>query len=125
MTNKYNILVYAYIGDAYYELRIRNYLISKEIIKVNDLQKEGISFVSGYNQSRYLDNLIEINFFTDEELAFIKKCLNYKITRHPKYISLLEYKKATALEAIIGFYIDEQNKSRADEIIDEILRSDK
>ncbi|MFV0274954.1 MAG: ribonuclease III domain-containing protein [Bacilli bacterium] len=122
MINKYNILVYAYIGDGYYELKIRTFLIKKEILKVNSLQKEGIAYVSGYNQSRYLDKLIENNFFSSIELAFIKKCLNYKITRHPKAITLLEYKKATALEAIIGYYVDENNEQRANEIINEILR---
>ena len=38
----YNSLTLAYIGDAVYELYIRNYLVNKGIVKVNNLQHEAI-----------------------------------------------------------------------------------
>ena len=41
-----NSLVLAYLGDSIYELYVRKYLISKNIVKVKDLQKESIKYVS-------------------------------------------------------------------------------
>lgn len=37
--NEINAAVLAYIGDAIYEVEIRNYLINNKINNVNDLQK--------------------------------------------------------------------------------------
>ena len=36
----------AYIGDAYYELKVREHLISKGITKSKELRKVSINFVS-------------------------------------------------------------------------------
>ena len=47
-----NALVLAYLGDAVYEIYIRNYLINKGINKVNDLQKEAVKYVSAKAQSK-------------------------------------------------------------------------
>lgn len=41
-----NSLVLAYLGDAIYELRIREFLINKGISKVNSLQNEAIKYTS-------------------------------------------------------------------------------
>ena len=37
--NEINSAVLAYIGDAVYEQKVREYLISRKIANVNDLQK--------------------------------------------------------------------------------------
>ena len=42
--NLVNIITLAYLGDAVYELYIREYLINKNICNVNDLQKESIKY---------------------------------------------------------------------------------
>ena len=46
-----NNLVLAYLGDAVYELWIREYLINKGFCKVNDLQNESLKYVSAKSQS--------------------------------------------------------------------------
>ena len=56
MNGELNSLALAYIGDAVYELRVREYLISKNICKVNELQKESIKFVSAKGQYQILTN---------------------------------------------------------------------
>ena len=54
-----NVLVLAYLGDSIYEIYIREYLISKGIGKVKDLQKEAITYVSAKGQASYLKKMIE------------------------------------------------------------------
>lgn len=124
MINDYNYQVYAYVGDCYYGLKIGQYIISNKVIKVNDIQRESIKYESATSQARLLDLLL-IDFYNEEEKSFIKKAMNIKSKRHPKNTSLLEYKKATAFEALIGYYIQNDDYENANRIINRILEIEK
>ena len=76
-----NNLVMAYLGDAVYELFIREYLINKGICKVKDLQNESIKYVSAVSQRRILEELIDYNFLTDEEIEIVNRGRN--ASSHP------------------------------------------
>lgn len=116
-----NALVLAYLGDTIYENYVRHYLINKGIGNVNDLQTESINYVSAKNQAKFLEDMINNDFFSDEELSVIKRARNYKSNSHPKNTDIITYKHATALEAIIGYLDLKNNKSRIDEIMKYIL----
>ena len=116
-------LVYAYLGDAIYELYIREFLIEKGIVKVNELQKQSVSYVSAKAQAKFLRELINKDFFNDEELSIIKNARNHK-SHSSKSTDILTYKHATALEAIIGYLYYQKDKKRIEQIIDEIKLMD-
>lgn len=116
-----NILVLAYLGDTIYEDYIRKFLIMKKINNVNKLQKEAVNYVSARAQSKFLINLIDREFFTEEELSVIKRARNHRSGSHPKNCDVMTYKYATALEALIGYLSLIDNKTRIDEIMYEIL----
>ena len=122
MINEINTLVLAYLGDAIYEYKIREYLINKKINKVDMLQKESIKYVSATSQSKILDSLLNDNILTEEELEIVKKARNYKTNKHPKNTDLKTYKKATSLEVLIGYLYLNNNIKRIDFIIDIIKR---
>ncbi|MBQ9181071.1 MAG: ribonuclease III [Bacilli bacterium] len=104
-----NVLVLAYIGDAVYEIYIREFLVQKGNLKVNNLQKEAIKYVSAKGQKEFLDKLINSNFLTEEELEVVYRARNNKNGRHPKNTDIVTYKHSTAFEALIGFlYLDKQ-----------------
>ena len=56
-----NVLALAYMGDAIYEVYIRKYLIKNNIVKVNELQKNSIKYVSAPNQAEILKNFSRSN----------------------------------------------------------------
>ncbi len=116
-----NVLVLAYLGDTIYENYVRRYLIAKGISNVNDLQTLSISYVSAKAQAKFLTELVEKNFFTEEELSVIKRARNYKSNSHPKNCDILTYKHATGLEALIGYLDLSSRKERIDEIMNLIL----
>lgn len=116
-----NVLVLAYLGDTIYENYVRKYLINKKIGNVNDLQKESVNYVSAVNQARFLQNLIDDEFFTEEEISVIKRARNYKSNSHPKNCDIVTYKHATALEALIGYLDLTNRKDRIDDIMERIL----
>lgn len=116
-----NVLVLAYLGDTIYENYVRRYLINKGIGNVNDLQTASISYVSAKAQASFVMDLIENNFFTEEELSVIKRARNYKSNSHPKNCDVVTYKYATGLEALIGYLELLNRKNRIDEIMNNIL----
>ena len=116
-----NVLVLAYLGDSIYENYIRKYLISRGISNVNDLQKESIKYVSANGQAKYITEMIDNDFLTEDELDVFKRARNYKTTSHPKSCDIITYKYATGLEAVIGYLELYNNRERIDKIMDFIL----
>jgi len=116
-----NVLVLAYLGDTIYENYVRKFLINKKIGNVNDLQKEAVNYVSAVNQAKFLQKLMEEDFFSEEEMSVIKRARNYKSNSHPKNCDIVTYKHATALEALIGYLDLIGKKDRIDSIMDKIL----
>ena len=116
-----NVLVLAYLGDTIYEDYIRKFLIDKGINNVSILQKEAVNYVSAVNQSKFLYEMINDNFLSDEELSIVKRARNYKTNSHPKNCDIITYKYATGLECLIGYLELEKKRERIDEIMNFIL----
>ncbi len=116
-----NVLVLAYLGDTVYENYVRKYLINLGIGNVNDLQKKAINYVSASNQAKFITQLLDNNFLTDEELDVFRRARNYKTTSHPKSCDIITYKYATGLEAIIGYLELLKKTERINEIMEFIL----
>ena len=116
-----NSLVLAYLGDSVYELYVRRYLIKKGMAKVNELQKEATKCVSAIAQEKLLMKLLDSDFLSEDEINIIKRARNHKNNHKPKYASVITYKNATGLEALIGYLDLEGNLKRIDEIMNFIL----
>lgn len=115
---KMNNLVLAYLGDAVYELHIRQFLINTGIGKVNELQKASLNYVSAKSQRRILEDLFNESYLSDSEREIVNRGRNS--SSHPsKTTDIITYKKATGLECLIGYlYIN--NKERCMEILKHI-----
>lgn len=111
-----NSLALAYLGDAVYEVYIRKYLLSKGIVKVNELQKEAINYVSAKAQSDFLEKMLVCDFLTDEEISIVKRARNHK-SHGSKNTDIVTYKRSTGFEALIGYLELTDNKVRILEII--------
>lgn len=109
-----NVLTLAYLGDAYFELHIREFLIAQGMVKVNDLQKNAIKYVSAKSQAKIVTKLIEENFFTEEEIAIFYRARNHKSHKSPKNTDIITYKLATGLEAVIGhWFLEDKDRMKA------------
>lgn len=112
-----NSLTLAYIGDVVYEMYIREYLVNSGIIKVNNLQKEAIKYVSAKGQCKFITSMLDNDFLTEEEIDVFKRARNYKTTSHPKNTDIITYKFATGFEAVIGYLYLKKDIKRLEEII--------
>lgn len=118
--NTINIVTLAYLGDAIYEVFIREKLIKKGISKVEFLTKEATNYVSAKGQADILKKLIEEEYFSEEELDVIKRGRNYKRSSHPKHTDVVTYKYSTGFEALIGYLYLINNNERLNEILNQI-----
>ncbi|MFA5407324.1 MAG: ribonuclease III domain-containing protein [Bacilli bacterium] len=119
--NQINAIVLAYLGDAIFELHIREFLINKKINKANDLQKEAVKYVSARAQALSLSNLINKNILLEDEIDIVKRARNAKCISHPKSVDILTYKHATAFEALIGYLYILKREDRLKLVIDEVI----
>lgn len=119
--NEINAGILAYLGDSVYEVKIREYLLKSKIGKANVLNKEANKYVSAINQSKILDSLLEKNIFDENELYTINRGRNYKTHSKPKNSNIIDYKKATALEALFGMLYLKKDYERINKIMKEIL----
>lgn len=114
-----NNLVLAYLGDAAYELYIREYLINSGLVNVNDLQNASLNYVSAKSQRKILEKLETSNIFTEEEQNIIKRGRN-TTSHRSKSTDIITYKKATGFECLLGtLYLN--NKDRFNEIMEIIV----
>ena len=101
-------LTWAYIGDAVYELFIRNKLINETNLKPHKLHIEAIKYVKAKSQAQKLNEIYE--FLTDEEKDIVRRGRNTQNHHLPKNSNVQEYMYATAFEALIGYlYLTKQN----------------
>lgn len=120
-TQNINVLALAYLGDAIYEIYIREYLLNKNIVKVKELQEEAIKYVSAKSQSEFLKKIIENNFLNEEEISIIKRARNHKSHKAPKGTNIITYKNSTGLEALIGYLYLNKKRNRIEEIMKYIV----
>ena len=111
-------LTWAYIGDAVYELFIRNKLINETNLKPHKLHIEAIKYVKAKSQAEKLNEIYEI--LTDEEKDIVRRGRNTQNHHLPKNSNVQEYMYATAFEALIGYlYLTKQN-ARLKEILEKV-----
>lgn len=108
-------LVWAYMGDAVYEKYIREYVINQGMCKNGLLHKKSIKYVCAKAQANILKK-IEENL-TEEEKEIVRRGRNVNPHSHAKNAELMDYKYATAFEALIGYLYLIENTERLEEIL--------
>lgn len=109
----------AYIGDAVYEIYIRNYILSGGNIKSSHLQQRAEKLVKAQAQHEALEIIKPI--LSEEESRIVHRARNQKHKSKPKNATAQEYNSATGLESLIGYLYLHRRTGRLDEIIQTIL----
>ena len=118
----YNGESLAYLGDAIYELRIREYLLGTGYQDVNKLHRIAVKYTSGEAQAKIVDYLIKNELLTEEEITYFKRGRNSNHSKNRRSISVISYKKATGFEAMIGYLYLSNQVERLNEILQLIIK---
>ncbi|WP_309244140.1 Mini-ribonuclease 3 [Paenibacillus sp. GbtcB18] len=118
-----NPLVLAYVGDAVYEMFIRQYVISMPSQRPNHLHRTATRYVSAKAQSKALQALLPL--LTEEETDIVKRGRNAKSGSTAKNADVLEYRHSTAFESLIGYLYYKQAYERLNYIMEASLAPEK
>lgn len=110
-----NPLVLAYLGDATYAHHVRYHLIARGMVKPNQLHREANRYVSAKAQANIMINLLPM--LTEQELAVVRRGRNTKSGSVAKNADIIDYRHATALEALLGYLELSGQEQRLHEII--------
>lgn len=113
---KSNPQMLAFIGDAVFSLYVRTEVCLFNNVKANELHKLSTDYVKASGQSDFMERLLpNLNEF---EMEVYKRARNYKTANIAKNAKVNDYKRATGLEALLGYlYLCGKN-----ERLNEILR---
>lgn len=119
---EYSGIELAYLGDAVWELEVRNYFLryGYSILKLNKLVK---SKVNAKAQSLFFKELFDD--LDEEEKNIAKRAKNSNIKTFPKSCTVMEYKEATAFEAVIGTLYLKDKKEMISKILKKFIKGDR
>ncbi|HEY4600414.1 MAG TPA: ribonuclease III domain-containing protein [Cerasibacillus sp.] len=110
-------LALAYMGDAVYEVYVREYLLKSGEIKPNELHQRAVTFVSAKAQANVILAWLETDFLTEEERKVTIRGRNAKSGSIPKNASVQAYRYSTAFETLIGYHYLLGNKERLNTLL--------
>lgn len=116
-------LTLAYIGDTVYDLIVRSYLVITQSTTVNQLHHRATEFVNAGAQSDTLNDIMER--LTEVERNIVRRGRNAKSGTVPKNADVGDYRRATGLEALLGYLYLSGNMERLTEIASWILNDKK
>ena len=98
---QYNAATLAFLGDAVFTQFVREMLVRDHDEKSGGLHKMASSYVCAHAQSVAYDAVMPL--LTDEEADVARRARNCHNNTPAKNATLEQYKKATGLEAVLGF----------------------
>lgn len=113
-TGLINPVALAYMGDAVFELLVRQYLISLPNHKSHHMHKEATKKVSAKAQRELLERWQP--HLTEEEADIVRRGRNSKSGAPPKNADPADYRMATALECLVGYLYFEGRLARLGEL---------
>ncbi|MEE0956045.1 MAG: ribonuclease III domain-containing protein [Eubacterium sp.] len=108
-------LTLAYIGDAFYEIIVRTVLVRQADRSVNKLHRAASALVKAEKQSEMIGILEPM--LTDAEQEVYHRGRNAKSYTKAKNASIVDYRRATGFEAVMGYLFLKGEISRAVELI--------
>lgn len=111
-----NPLVLAFVGDGVETLRVRTQVALASDAKTNALHRQTAGKVNAHAQSEQAERILP--FLTEEETEIYLRARNSKSHHHAKNFSVNDYRRASGLEAVIGYLYLTGETERLDELFD-------
>ena len=110
-------LIWAYVGDAVYEIFIRTYLVNNTKLKPHKLHVESVKYVKAKAQAEILSRIQET--LTEEERDIVRRTRNTEVHSSPKNADMVDYMYATAFEGLIGYLYLTKQENRLTDILNQ------
>ena len=117
-----NTTALAFLGDAVYELYIRDLMVNAGMTNPDAMHKACTKYVRAESQAFAIKTMMQEDeagevFLTEEEIGLVKRARNHKTPNRSRSANPVEYKLATAFEALVGYYYLMNDSERLGEIM--------
>lgn len=110
-----NGIALAYMGDAIYEVSIRQHLLAKGMVKPTHLHHTATRYVSAKAHAALYRLMEEDNILTAEEQQYFLRGRNAKSHTGAKNTDIVTYRISTGVEALFGYlYLSNQQERVAE-----------
>ena len=116
-SSQYSPLTLAYLGDAVFELFVRERLVSLGSMPAKKFRTSATDYVSAHAQSGFYEKIKDT--LTEEENAVFHRGRNCGAQGN-KNTDPAEYARATGLEAVFGYLWLSGNERRARELFEQM-----
>lgn len=117
---EYGTLSLAYLGDAVFELLVREKILKDNKVTVNKMHKQAREYVKAESQSKMYKKIEDS--LSEKELEILKRGRNAKSYTSPKNGSITDYRHATGLETLFGYLFIEGDIDRILQIFSECIK---
>ena len=108
----------AYLGDAVFELRVREMLLARNPngVSLRELNRQARQYVSAMAQGQMYHAIFDL--LTEDEQAVIKRGRNLHNTSRAKNADVAAYRHATGLETLFGWLHENHHHERITTLFD-------
>ena len=111
-----NPLVLAFVGDAVETLRVRTRFALQDTSKSHALHLKTAHEINAHAQAQDAEKLLP--YLTEEEADIYRRACNSKSRHRAKNYSEKEYRRASGLEAVLGYLYLAGEKERLEELFE-------
>ena len=105
----------AFVGDALMTLQVREYLVNQGITHLKELQKRQVEYVNAAYQASFAHKMEDR--LSEKEHEIFLRGRNFKSHSSAKNASIIDYRYATALEALWGYWYLKGETERISEML--------
>lgn len=116
-----NTTALAFMGDAVYEVYVRKHVMETGQTNADRLHQMAVPYVRAKGQAQAVKTMLT-GFLSEGESALVRRARNRRTISKPKNADIIDYKMATAFEALIGFLYLSGEESRLEEVMAEAVR---
>lgn len=119
--NAYSPLTLAFLGDSVYDTLVREKLLKIANMPVAKLHSAKVKLVCAEFQSEAYDRIAPL--LDERELSVLKRGRNATGNTVPKHADAAEYRRATALECLLGYLFLTGRTDRIRNLFDVIIEN--
>ena len=117
---QYSPLSLAYLGDSVLDLMVKSYFVVNVNKQTYKYHKDVTHIVNAVNQSAFIDSVMDE--LSEDELDIYKRGRNANAHSKAKNATRSEYRKATGLEAMIGYLYLKNETERLKYFTDKMIK---
>lgn len=114
LLREYSPILFAYVGDAVFELAVRTRLLMQGKRRIKDMHLDAVDVVRAGSQARLLKQMLD--GLSEKEQEIVRRGRNSRSTP-PRNADVQDYRMSTGFEALLGYTYLKGDELRLQELL--------